>query len=494
MENGNIGKEKIISSLFWKLLEKSGAQIVGFIISIILARLIAPGQFGILALVTVFINLANVFVTGGLGTSLVQKKETDELDYNSIFYVSLAIAILLYIVIIYSSPFISRFYDFLELEKVLKVLGVSLLFGPFNTVQEAYLQKNMMFKKQLVVTLIAVIVSGTLGIVIAFNGYGVWALVIQQLSFSIVKTIALFIVVRWYPKPIFSFNRVKRLYSFGWKLLVGNLLNVISKDIRTLVIGFKYTKEDLAYYNKGDQLPSLIITNVNGSIQSVLLPTLSIYQDNKTELRAKTRRSIKISSYLLMPVMFGFAIVAEPMVKILLTDVWLPAVPYVQILSLSYALYPIHTANLQAITAVGRSDILLILEIIKVVISIGLLLILMPHGVFAIAVGTFIASILSSFLNAYPNKHLLEYSYKDQIKDVGSSILITIVMALFVYPIKLFIFSDYMLLVVQIVLGALIYLLLSYIFKVESFKYIIDTINSYVKKFKNRNMKSNKND
>lgn len=489
MEN-KIQKEKIISALFWKFLERGGSQLISFVIQIILARLLAPDQFGIIAVVLVFINLANVFITSGLGTSLVQKKDTDELDYTSIFYVSLSIAIILYLMLFFSSTYIAKLYDFELLASILRVLGITLLFGSFNTIQEAYLQKNMLFKKQLFVTSIAIVISGGLGIAGALNEFGIWALVIQQLSFSVCKTITLFFVVQWYPKRIFSFKRVKILYSFGWKLLVSSFINVLSKDLRTLIIGFKYSTEDLAYYDRGNQIPSIIINNVNGSIQSVLLPTLSSYQDDKVEMRAKTRRSIRISSYVIVPMMFGLAIVAEPMVILLLTEKWLFSVSYIQIFSLSYALYPIHTANLQAINAMGRSDIFLKLEITKVTISIIILLITIPLGIYAIAIGNLIFGIISSFINAFPNKLLLDYLYVDQIKDVGPSIIISFVMALLIYPVKFFIFSNLWLVLVQMTLGLMVYVFLSWLFRLESLKYIISIIKEYISIFKRKNNKN----
>lgn len=484
--NENIEKHNLISSLFWKFLERAGAQVISFVILIILTRLISPNQFGVLAIVTVFTNFANVFITGGLGASLVQKKDTDELDYTSIFYVSLIISIIFFLGIFFFSPLISRFYEVDSLSEVLKVLSITLLFGPFNTVQEAYLQKERKFKKQLIVTLIAVIISGSLGIISALNDFGIWALVIQQISFSIIKTIALFIVVRWIPKFIFSFQRVKVLYSFGWKILVGNLLNVLSKDVRTLFIGHRYTNDDLAFYNKGEQIPSLLITNINGSIQSVLLPTLSIYQDDKNEIKSKTRRSVKTSSFIVIPMMFGLAIVAKPLVILLFTEQWLFSVPYIQILSFSFALYPIHTANIQAINAIGRSDVTLKLEIIKVVISIVLLVLMIPYGVLFIAVGALISGLLSSFLNAYPSKKLLKYTYKEQFKDLSTSIVLSSLMVVIIFPLKFFIHNNIVLLLTQSILGLIVYVFLSYIFKVESFLYLSNTAKEYVSSLKNR--------
>ncbi len=484
--NKEISNEMVIKSLFYKFLERGGTQLIQFIIQVVLARLLMPKDFGMIAIVVVFINLARVFVQGGLATSLVQKKDTDELDYSSVFYTSIVIATIIYSVIFLSSPFIASVYGQPILENVLKVLGLILFFGAFNSIQNAFIAKNMLFHKLLIISLISVIVSGFFGVLSAYNDLGVWALVIQQLAYNVMISLTLVIFVRWYPKLIFSFERVKKLYSFGWKLLVSGLINVLYQDIRTLVIGIKFSAVDLAYYDRGKQIPGLLIANINGSIQSVLLPALSAYQNNRIILKNKMRRGIKISSFIIMPMMFGLAVVAEPLVSILLTDKWLPAVPFIQILSFTYALWPIHTANLQAINALGRSDVFLKLEIFKVIISIIVLIITLSFGVIAIAIGGLFAGILASFINAYPNKHLLNYSYFEQIKDISPSIIVSSIMALIIYPISMIINNNFLVLIIQIFAGGFIYFLLSYLFKLDSYTYIENILKNKLLEILNR--------
>jgi teichuronic acid exporter len=312
-------------------------------------------------------------------------------------------------------------------------------------------------------------------------GFGVWALVIQQLINQISITIIMWFTVKWRPRLTFSFQRVKKLFSFGWKLLVSSLLNAIYVDIRTLIIGRFYTPSVLGYYNRGQQFPSVIVSNINGSIQSVMLPTLSAHQDDTKRVKEMMRRAIKTSSFMIFPMMIGMAVVAEPLVKIVLTDKWLPAVPFLQIFCFSYALTPIHTANLQAINAMGRSDIFLRLEIIKKIIGLIILGISMQFGVYAIALGQVFGGIISIFINAYPNKELLDYSYKEQWLDIMPSILISITMGAIVYSINFINILAWKILVIQVGIGVIIYLFLAKVFRLESFYYIIDTIKQIIK-------------
>lgn len=281
---------------------------------------------------------------------------------------------------------------------------------------------------------------------------------------------------------MFSFERVKTLFSFGWKLIVSSLLDTGYQQLRSLVIGGKYTSSDLAYYNRGQQYPQLIVTNVNTSISSVLFPAISQNQENLEVVKNMTRRAIKTSSYIMWPLMFGLAVISKPLVSWMLTDKWLPCVPYLQIACFTYAFWPIHTANLEALKAIGRSDLFLKLEIIKKIIGLVLLIGSMNYGVMAIALSMIISTILSSFINAYPNSKILKYSYIDQIKDMMPSILLSLFMSIVIYPINVIINNSLLLIIVQVLIGGMIYVLLSRILKLESFMYII----SMIKNMKNK--------
>lgn len=479
--SNEINKSKVLSSLFWKLLEQSGTQGIQFIVQIVLARLLAPEQFGIIAIVMVFIKLANVFVQSGFNTALIQKKDADEIDFSSIFYLSLFVANLLYIVIYSAAPYIADFYKDPVLIPVLRVLGFTLFSGAINSIQNAYIARNMMFKNLFYSSVSAILISGTVGIVAAYMGYGVWALVIQQLLNQLSITIIMWFTVKWRPKRVFSFKRVKVLFSFGWKLLASSLLETLYVDLRTLVVGRIYSSSTLAYYNRGQQFPNVIVSNINGSIQSVMLPTLSAHQDNKKRVKEMMRRTIVTSSFLIFPMMIGMAVVAEPLVKIVLTDKWLSAVPFLQIFCITYSFMPIQSANLQAINAMGRSDMFLKISIIKRIYGLIILVISMQFGVHAIAIGQTLVAIISSFVNAYPNKKLLDYSYKEQWLDIIPSLAISIIMGCIVYLFNFLKMSVWKTLILQVGSGIIIYTILARGFKLDSFNYLHSTIKQLVK-------------
>lgn len=482
-------KKKIITSLIWKFLERGGTQIVQFIIQIVLARLLLPDDYGVIAIVTVFIAIANVFVQSGFNTSLIQKEKVDDVDFSSVFYLSLFVALILYIIIFYTSPFIADFYNQPILVPVFRVLSLVLFFGAVNSIQQAVVARNLQFKKYFLSSIGGILLSSIIGIVLAYNNFGVWALVAQQLINNILIMIILWLTVKWRPKLMFSFSRLKELFSYGWKLLCSALIDTIYRNIYDLVIGKKYSSASLAYYNKGKQFPSVIIQNIDSSINSVMLPALSKEQNHKEKIKRMMQRSIVTSCYIVFPIAIGLVVIAEPMVKVVLTDKWIDCVPFIQLLSITYALWPIHTANLQAINALGRSDIYLKLEVTKKIIGIGILLLTLPMGLIPMAVGQVISGIIASFVNSYPNKKLLNYSYLEQIKDIIPSLLTSIIMGIVVYSIKYLNLSSIIILIIQVFSGMAIYLILSIVFKLECFKYLLKTIKEILntKKFNIKN-------
>jgi len=485
----NYSKNNVISSLFWKLMERGGTQGVQFLVQIVLARLISPEEFGIIAIVMVFINLARVFVQSGFNTALIQKKDADELDFSSTFYLSLIVAGILYIIIYFTAPIIANFYSDSNLVSVLRVLSLILFTGAFNSIQNAYVSRNLLFRRLFKSSLGAILISGVVGIFAAYQGLGVWALVIQQLVNQISITIIMWFTVNWRPRLIFSIERIKTLFSFGWKLLASSLLNTLYLDLRTLLIGRFYTPSILGYYNRGEQFPKVIVNNVNGSIQSVMLPTLSAYQDDKKRMKKFMRRSIVTSSFLIFPMMIGMAVVAESLVAVVLTETWLPAVPFLQIFCISYMLMPIHTANLQAINALGRSDIFLRLEIFKKTLGVIVLAISLPFGVYAIAIGQVINNVIASFINAYPNKKLLGYGYIEQISDIIPSLFLSVVMGAVVYMFNILNIEGWKILIIQVLIGIIIYIILAIITKNESFSYLLKTIKEIYQNRREKNVR-----
>ena len=473
-------KSKVMFSLFWKLMERGGTQGIQFIVQIVLARLLLPEEYGIIALLSIFISFANLFVQSGFNTALIQKKDADKVDFSSVFYLSLFIAGLLYVILFITAQFIADFFREPQLVLLLRILSCTLFFGALNSIQNAYLAKNMMFKKLFFSSLGAIVVSGAIGVITAYSGWGVWALVAQQLVNQFVITIILWFTIKWRPSFLFSFKRVRVLFSFGWKLLVSAVLCTLDRNIRTLIIGKNYSSDILGFYNRGQQFPEIIGANIDGSIQSVLFPAFASHQDNLKKVKNMMRRAIMTSSFIMFPMMVGLAVVAEPLVKLLLTDKWIPAVPFFQISCAAEALIPIQTTNLQAINALGRSDIFLKLEIVKTIIGLIILGISIPFGIYAMAWGVFLSCVISTFINAYPNFKLLNYSYIEQWKDIMPTLVIALVMGAVIYPLSFLTIAVWQILLIQIVVGAIVYFSLAMIFKIESFSYLIATIKEII--------------
>lgn len=476
-----IAKNTVISSLIWKFLERGGVQGVQFVLSIILARLVSPEDYGVIALILVFIQIATVFIQSGFNTALIQKKESDDTDFSSIFYLSLFVALICYVILFFAAPFIAKFYNQEILTPVIRVISFTLFFGAVNSVQNAYVSKTMQFKRFFYSSMGAVIGSGIVGVILAYMGYGVWALVAQQLINNVLICIILWFTVKWRPKLVFSLGRVKALFSFGWKLLCSVLLDTVFRNIYSLAIGRLYTSSQLGFFNRGQQFPQVIATNLDGSIQSVMLPTLSANNDDITAVKRITRKSISMSAFVLMPCMFGLAAVARPLVILLLTEKWVDCVLYLQLACLSYAIYPLHTANLTAINALGRSDLFLKLGLIKQAIMVVNLVVTIPLGIKAMAIGQVVQGYLVTFINGYPNMKILGYNYIEQWKDVFTSMILAFVMALCIYSIQLININLIIILCCQIIAGIIVYTVLSKFFNKEVFNYFVGTIKGLKK-------------
>lgn len=475
-------KNTTIKNFIWRFAERCGAQLVTFIVSIVLARLLAPEDYGTIALVTVFTTILQVFVDSGLGTALIQKKDADDLDFSSVFYFNFFVCIVLYIGMFLAAPIIAGFYGDSSLIPIIRVISLTIVISGVKGIQQSYVSRNMLFKRFFFATLGGTIFSAFLGIGLAYAGFGVWAIVAQQLSNTAIDTLILWITVKWHPKKMFSWNRLKGLLSFGWKLLVSSLLDTVYNNLRNLIIGKFYSSADLAYYNQGDKFPKIIVTNINSSIDSVLLPTLANEQEHIDRVKSMTRRAIKTSTFIMAPLMMGLAFCATSIVKIVLTDKWLPCVPYLQIFCVTYMFWPIHTANLNAINAMGRSDYFLKLEIAKKAIGLILLLSTMRFGVMVMAYSLLISSITSQIINSWPNKKLLGYGYFEQLRDILPSVLIALFMGGCVNLVKLLGFSDFLMILVQVPLGAFIYVGLSALFHLEAYVYLKSVFLSIVGK------------
>ena len=481
---GDISKKNVIGNFIWRFAERCGAQLVTFVVSIVLARLLDPTVYGTVALVTVFTTILQVFVDSGLGTALIQKKDADDLDFSSVFFFNFVICIMLYMGI--AAPYIAHFYNNSSLTPIVRVISLTIVISGVKGIQQAYVSRNMLFKRFFFSTIGGTIASAFVGIALAYKGFGVWALVAQQLLNTATDTLILWLTVKWRPRLMFSWKRLKKLLSFGWKILCSSLIDTVYNNVRSLIIGKMYSSADLAYYNQGDKFPKLIVTNINTSIDSVLLPAMSSVQDSKDRVKNMTRRAIKTSTYIMAPLMMGLAFCAEPIVTLILTEKWLPCVPFLRIFCVTCMFYPIHTANLNAINAMGRSDLFLKLEIIKKAIGMTLLFSTMWFGVMAMAYSLLLNSVLSQIINSWPNRKLLNYRYLEQLKDILPGIILAVMMGIVVYIIGFIPMPTIVLLMIQIVVGAIIYISLSYIFHLESFEYLIDMIRPIFNKIRKR--------
>lgn len=465
--------KKVVSGLSWQFAERITAQGITFIVSIILARILAPKDYGIVSIVTIFISFANVFVTSGFGNALIQKKDADDLDFSSVFFAQLILSFALYALLFVAAPLLAFFYeeDSALLVSVLRVLGLRLPLSAINNIQSAYVAKHMQFRKFFFATLFGTLVSAVVGIYMAFVGAGVWALVAQYLTNTSIDTLVLLCVVEWHPQRMISIERLKPLMSYGWKLLLTDILNNLLNSARSLVIGLRYSSEDLAFYNKAEQFPSLLVTNINSSIQTVLFPAMANIQANKDDVKKLLRKTIRYGSFIIFPVSYGFMAVAKPIVLLVLTDKWMECVEYIQLFCVAYSFRIISTSLGQGIKAIGRSDIYLkstsiykALELISIVATAFI-------SVKAIAVSTLINAVVLVLIQFYYNLKVLDYKVKEFVNDIVPNAALTMVM---VIPISLLgnISSDVWMLTIQVALGVAIYVIGAVVFRFEAYSEI----------------------
>lgn len=481
-------KDGVLGNILWKFAERISAQIVTTVVAIILARLLSPSDYGMIAIVTIFITIANVFVSDGFGSALIQKKDADNLDFSSVLSFNFFFSIALYLILFFTAPLISKFYGegFEILTPVLRILGLRVILSGINSVQQAYVAKKLIFRKFFLATMAGTVLSAVVGIWMAYAGYGVWALVAQYLVNTTVDTIVLGISLKWWPGIKISFQRLKKLLSYGWKILISKLFISLFEEGKALLIGKIWTEEDLAFYEKGKVFPALIVTNIDASISSVLFSKMSEIAENPVAVKEACRKSIRVGSYIMGPMMLGLAAVSTNFVEVILTDKWLPCAPLLLIFCVFYLFQPIHSANLQAIKAMGRSDLFLILEIVKKTIEAAALAIsiFVFKSVLAIAISSAILAVLFVFVNALPNKKILNYSIWEQLKDMFPSLAIALVMACPVFLLNFVEINNILLLIIQIITGILLYWGLSVITKNKEYYFLLDWIKKIFTKKK----------
>lgn len=475
-------RKKTISGFLWMFAEKVGAQVISFVVSIVLARILMPEEYGIMSIVFVIINLCDVLVENGFCKALIQNKDTDEQDYSSAFWGGLVISLLLYVSLFFAAPAIGRFYRMELLSPIIRVMGLRGVLAAYGSVLKARVSREMAFRKFFLSSLGGTLLSAVVGIAMAYMGFGVWALVAQNMVDAVVDTLVLAVTIRWYPKFVFSLRRVKRLLDYGWKVLVGSLVDTLYDNFRSLHIGRIYTADDLAFYTRGRQFPNFLTENISFSISSVLFPAVASQREDKSEAKALTRRTMKTSAYVVTPVLCGLAAVAEPLVALVLTEKWLPCVPYLQILCIYYALDPLHVVNIQVTYACGRSDICLKLNVVKRIFGVLLIMISSRISVEAVAWAEAIFGLFSLLISALPNRKLIGYHLLEQLRDVIPCWILSGGMVICVRMAGMLTLPVFSQLVLMVLTGIVSYILLSLVFRMESFFYLLKLLGSFLKK------------
>ena len=478
MKNEN----SVVGGVFWKLSERLLAQGITFVLSIILARLVAPDDFGVISIVMIFITFADVFVSNGFATALIQKKDANETDFSTIFYCSLSVSVIIYAILFIAAPYIADFYENQILVPVIRVFFLRMPLSALNSIQHAYISRHMQFKKFFFSTLAGTLLSAVVGVIMAYCGFGVWAIVAQYLTNTIVDSIVLLFTTKWYPHLVFSKSSAKTLMSYGWKVTATSFIGTFFNQLRSLIIGKYYTLSDLAYYERGRNFSALATDNIGASLMAVLFPKFANSADNKKEVKWYLRKAVQVITYILFPMIIGMMLVAEPMILILLTDKWIECVPYLQILSLSAAVGLVGDVCLQALNAIGRSDSMLKIEFIKKPIYLFLLIIGIQISVKAVAVTMLIYSAYATFINIFPLRKHLNYHFRELIKDLGSSVILSLIMAICVFSLRFVIKNQVILIVSQVTVGVCVYVGLSAVIKESSFMYILDYVKGRIKK------------
>ena len=469
-------KSEISTSLFWKILENGGSQGVQFIVSVLLARLLSPSEYGIVAIVLIFTTIANVLVQNGFASALIQKFHADDLDFSSVLIFNVLLSLAIYILLFLGSPVIAGIYKNPELIDILRVMGIIILPGSIISIENSYVARNMKFKTLFIATFLSSVISVSVSVIMALEGAKVWALVFQQIVYYFALLIILGIGIKYFPGLKFSLERLKTKFAYGSKLLVASLIDTIFTYIHGLVIGKAYSEDMLGSFNRGEQFPKLVVSNLSSAIQSVLLPAMSKKQESKEDVKALLKSSVRLSTFVVAPMMCGLAAISDNLILLLLGEKWRIAIPFLQMMCFSYVFWPIHVSNLEALNAMGRSDIFLKLEIIKKLLGIIILLIGIRYNVFIFVGLKAFSDLICAYINAAPNGRLLGYTLREQSMDALNNFIPARFMGVCIYIAGRYIGTGVISLLVQIVLGVIIYIALAFVMKNENFKMIVSKV------------------
>ena len=470
-------KKQALSGVFWSSLQLFGTQGIGLIVSVILARLLLPAEFGLIAMLGIFMGLAATLINSGLTSSLIRTEVVDEEDYATVFYFNLIVSCLLYGIFILIAPLIASFYNQPILTAVVRVYSCTFIINAFSAIQITRLNKAMDFKTQLKVSIPSLIIGCSVGIALAYLGYGVWSLVWSSIIQSVTSTIQLWFYAKWKPLWVFSKSKFRHHFHYGVKLMFSGILDIIFTNAYTIIIGKLYAPAQVGYYNRAESLQMFPVSAINSIIGKVTFPLFATIQNDDVRLKMVYKKIMQMVLFLVTPTLILMAVLAEPLFRFLLTEKWLPAVPYFQILCFNGILYPIHSYNLQILIVKGRSDLFLKLEIIKKILIVVLIICSIPFGIYGLLYGSVVGSVLCFYINTHYSGKFLNYTAWQQTKDIVPIIIVSILVGAVVLcsdvVLKNYYFIDFFRLAAGSFLGVLLFLLAARIFKLSSLNELI---------------------
>lgn len=462
--------KKIANGVFWKFVESIGTQGVSFIVSLVLARLLVPEDYGVVSVISIFIGIANMFLTSGLTTALVQKRELNQLEMSTVFYCNLLISLCLYGILFLLAPLVAKLYEQPILEPITRVLALRLPLQAFQAVQNALLSRELNFRKQFFCTAVGNFVSAVVGITMAFKGYGAWALVAQSLVCEFVNAVSLSIAIRWKPSFAFSLPAVTSMISYGWKVTLTDLIGTVFNNLSSMIIGLRYTTTDLAFYTKGKHIPGLVYTNVGNIVLSVLFPAMSRVNDDPAEIKKVAQHSLRMAYYVVAPIMVGMAAVSSDLIVLLYTEKWVNSIPFLCIACLESLLCLVSAVVFQTLRAVGRSDWMLRLEFFKKPAYLIIILVAMNFGVEVLALAASVYAVIELLLNGIYIKKAVNYSVLEQIRDCLPAVMIAGLMGVGVILVSKLHLPLLIGLAAQVAVGVLTYVILSFVFRIQEFE------------------------
>lgn len=469
-------KSKTIKGIVWSAIERFSIQIVQFIVQIIIARLLLPKDYGLIGMLAIFIAISQTFIDGGFANALIQRKNRDEIDFSTVFYFNLIVGIILGILFFLASGIISNFYSLPELRPIIRIMSINLVILALQVVHKAKLTINIDFKTQAKASLISVVISGIIGVYMAYNGYGVWSLVVNITLNNLLQTSLLWYILKWKPLRVFSRDSFNRLFSFGSKILASNLLHTLYLNLYTMIIGKVFSATSLGYYTRADQFAQFPSSNITGILQRVTYPILSSIQDDDKRLKSIYRDYVRLFTFIVFPLMIGFAAIAKPFIIIVLTEKWLGVVPLLQILCIYYMWYPINAIHQNLMQVKGRSDLFLKLEFIKKTIGIGLLFISLPFGLNYLAWSLVAYALVSLALNTYYAAKLIDFSILQQLKDISRIFILSVIMGIGVYCVNYLDIHDILKIILAIISGLIFYIMIAKIFKMDEINQLYNLI------------------